>query len=60
MQYPFHRDKLNEIKCRMILEKVLNEIYQAPLRVEGVVYAPVIQESAVSDVLSALGGRVVE
>ena len=59
VQYPFHRDKLNEIKCRTTLEKVVADVYQAPLRIEGVMHIPAVQVSAVSDVLSALGGRVV-
>ncbi len=61
VQYPFHRDKLNEVKPRGVLEKIVAEIYGMPLKVLGVVRQVTQQPSeAVDDILSTLGGRVVE
>lgn len=61
VQYSFHSDKLNEPKCRGVLEKIVEEIYNLPLKVAGVVHLPERQSTeAVDDILSTLGGRVVE
>jgi len=61
VQYSFHSDKLNEPKCRAVLETIVSEIYNLPLKVRGVVHVPVRQSSeAVEEILNTFGGRVVE
>lgn len=60
LQYPLHCDKINELKSRAVLEKILAEVYGIPLKISGVVHLPLKGlESAVEDVISALGGRVI-
>ncbi|MBI4135730.1 DNA polymerase III subunit gamma/tau [Candidatus Uhrbacteria bacterium] len=61
VQYPFHCDKLNEPKCRAVLENVLQSLMTAPVKVEAVLSkAAGSTAPAVDDVLRTLGGRVVE
>ncbi len=61
LQYLFHRDKLNEPKCRTVLEKIVSEVYGIPLRVDGILMAQKVQvANSMDDILSTLGGRVVE
>lgn len=61
VQYSFHRDKLNEVKPRGVLEKIIQDIYGTPFKIMGVVRQVAQQSSeAVDDILSTLGGRVVE
>ncbi|MDO8504980.1 MAG: DNA polymerase III subunit gamma/tau [bacterium] len=61
LQYEFHRDKLNEPKCRTVLEKIVSEVYGIPLRVVGTLMAQKeLVANSVDDILSTLGGRVVE
>ena len=61
VQYAFHKEKLNETKVRLVLEKILSEQFEVPLRTQAEVYArAAVASSAVDDILSTLGGRVVE
>jgi len=68
-KYKLHKEKINERKTKMILEKILEEVLGEKLLVEGVVVPDLEIESKgngekasgpVADVLKAFGGRIVE
>lgn len=59
--YAFHRDRLNEEKNRLFMEKILAEQFGARLKIEGVLTEkPPEENSVVQDALNAFGGKVVE
>ncbi|MBI2552826.1 DNA polymerase III subunit gamma/tau [Candidatus Uhrbacteria bacterium] len=61
VQYPFYKDKLDDQKCRAVLEKIVSELYTAPLRVQGVILeTPQARPEPIDEVVKVLGGRVVE
>lgn len=62
VQYRFHRERLNELKTRQVVEKLLQEIFDAPLRIEALVCeeSKENQPSILNTVLQEFGGRVVE
>lgn len=61
VQYPFHCDKINEQKCRTAIEKIMQGIYSAPLRIQGVIAPRVsVREDSVDEVLRVFGGQVVD
>lgn len=58
--YSFHRDKLNELKNRALLEKILEKEFNGRVRVEAVLKErAAVQDDALADVLKAFGGKVV-
>lgn len=61
VQYPFHRDKLNEQRCRTILESIVQEIYLAPFKVESVLQAnPSASADTAQEVAQIFGGSVIK
>ncbi|MEK7606641.1 MAG: DNA polymerase III subunit gamma/tau [Patescibacteria group bacterium] len=58
--YVFHRDKLNEIKNRTLLEKILERELNGRIRIEAILQEQKSgQDGAFDDVLKAFGGRIV-
>lgn len=57
--FQFHADTLNAVKNREKLESVLQKVFGAPVRVRGE-YVHATSDQVVEDVVSALGGRLVE
>lgn len=60
--YQFHCDKLNEQKCRQVLEKILQDVYNVPLRSNSIIVTPQngAGDDGVSKILSTLGGKLIE
>ncbi|MBI2099460.1 DNA polymerase III subunit gamma/tau [Candidatus Uhrbacteria bacterium] len=63
VKYKLHAERLNDIKNRMILERIFLEIFGVPVRIEGVVAedAPVeaSADPMIKKALETFGGRVV-
>ncbi len=58
--YAFHRDKLNELKNRLLLEKILEKEFNGRVRLETVLQEQnIAQDEALNNVLKAFGGKIV-
>ncbi|KKU71755.1 MAG: polymerase III, subunit gamma and tau protein [Parcubacteria group bacterium GW2011_GWA2_47_26] len=62
VHYPLYCNKINEPKTQALLDKILSEQFNVPLRAQGVILQrrPAADDDAVEDILNTLGGRVVE
>lgn len=58
VRYPFHRDKVNEEKNRLILESLLTAEFGRSIRIEGVVLPKKESDGLVDAALSVFGGTV--
>ncbi len=62
--YKFHAERLNDIKNRLILDRVLSEFFGAPIRVEAFISQEAVAESGadplIKKALEAFGGKVLE
>lgn len=58
VRYPFHRDKLNEEKNKLIMELLLTAEFSRPLRIEGVLLPKKEADGMLDEALNVFGGTV--